>query len=172
MEIEYLLDPNSIPYPYLYIYLGLKFLCIGLSAFFVFIIFYSLATTSWIRFRFWENLLEFIMFRPYGSSKYAKEWKKIVKKMDTGIESEYKLAIIEADTLLDDMLKFMGYTEETTEKKVEKLTSIDISNINELREVRKVRNFVIQDPDYKLTEDKAREVLKVYEDSFKSLGFV
>jgi hypothetical protein len=112
------------------------------------------------------------MFRPYGSSKYAKEWKKIMKKMDTGIESEYKLAIIEADTLLDDMLKFMGYTEETTEKKVEKLTSIDISNINELREVRKVRNFVIQDPDYKLTEDKAREVLKVYEDSFKSLGFV
>ncbi len=170
--MEYLIDPSLIPYPYLYIYLGARVLFIGLSVFFVFIIFYSLATTSWVRFRFWEDIVEFVMFKPYGSNKYAKEWKKILKKIDTGIESEYKLAVIEADALLDDMLKFMGYTEETTEEKVERLTSIDIANINELREVRKTRNSIIQEPDFKLTEDNVREVLKVYETSFKSLGFL
>lgn len=171
--MEYLINPSLIPDPYIYIYFGLKYLCIGLSIFFIFIILYSLITTNWIRLRFWENLVEFVMFRSYGSSKYAKEWKKILKKLDTGVESEYKLAIIEADTLLDDMLNFMGYTEETTtEAKVGKLTSVDVANINELREARKIRNSIIQDPNFQLTEDNAREVLKVYEASFKGLGFL
>lgn len=170
--IQYLSDPGLIPQPYFQVIFVLKVLSILISIILVVIISYVIASTNWLKFRAMEDLNEFIKFEPYGSDKYVKEWKKIMKRFDTGIEAEYKLAIIETDTMLGDILERMGYNEETIEKSLNKVTSAEIPNIDDLKEARRIRNGVIHDPDYQLSKEKAKEVMDVYQESFRSLGIV
>ncbi len=170
--IEFLLDPNLIPAPYSQVIFGLKIFFIILTLALSGLIVYILISSNWLKFRATENVNEFVKFEPYGSDKYVKEWKKMMKRLDTGIEAEYKLAIIETDTMLGDILRQMGYDEETTEKSLNKVTSVEIANIDQLKEARRIRNSVVHDPDYQLSKDKAREVMEIYQESFRSLGIV
>ncbi len=170
--IDYLIDPSLIPNPYLQVLTVVKVLSIIFLIFLVILIIFVLVTTKWFKFRVTEDVTEFVKFKPYGSDKYAKEWKKIIKRLDSGIEAEYKLAIMEADAMLDEILQRLGYTEETTEQKLSNVGSVEINNIEELKEARKVRNGVIHDPDYQLSKDKAKEVMNVYEGAFKNLSLL
>lgn len=170
--IQYLLNPGLIPEPYSQLIFTLKIIFVLISIIFLGIIFYTIVSTNWLKYRAIEDIDEFIKFQPYGSDKYVKEWKKVKKRLDTGIEAEYKLAIIEIDTMLGEILKRMGYDDETIEKRLNKVTSIEISNIDALKEARKVRNGVIHDPDYQLSKEKAKEVMDVYQESFRSLGIL
>ncbi len=170
--IEYLLQPKLIPSPYFGIMIGFKIFFILISFILLGIIVYILISSNWLKFRATEDLNEFIKFEPYGSDKYIKEWKKIMKRFDSGIEAEYKLAIIETDSMLGEILQRMGYDEPTIEKNLNKITAVEIPNIDDLKEARRVRNGVVHDPDYQLSKEKSKEVMDIYQESFRSLGIV
>ncbi len=170
--IEFILDPSLIPAPYSQVIFGLKIVFIIVTLALSALIAYILISSNWLKFRATEDISEFVKFEPYGSDKYVKEWKKIMKRLDTGIEAEYKLAIIETDAMLGEILRQMGYDEETTEKSLSRVTSVEIPNIDQLKEARRIRNSVVHDPDYQLSKEKAKEVMETYQESFRSLGIV
>ena len=170
--IQYLLNPGLIPPPYSQVILVLKIIFILASIALLGVISYTIASTNWLKFRAMEDINEFIKFKAYGSDKYIKEWKKIMKRIDSGIEAEYKLAIIEIDIMLGEILQRMGHNEGTIEKNLDKMTLIEVPNIDTLKEARKIRNGVIHDPDYQLSKEKAKEVMDVYQATFRSLGII
>jgi len=136
---------------------------------FLFITFIFLLKATWLKRRFLEDFVEFGTYRPFGAKKIFKKWDKITKKLASGEESEYKLAIIEADNLLDDTLGKMEYKGETLEEKLEQLGLIILPNIEKVYQVHKIRNNVVYDPDYQLTLDQTKEALEIYEKAFRDL---
>jgi len=137
-------------------------------AFLIGIIFFLIKST-WLRRLIIEDLSEFFTYRPYGAKKIYKTWMKIMARADTGLESEYKLALIEADSMLDDTLKRMGYAGETVGERLEKINSAILPNIEEVWQAHKTRNNIVHDPDYKLTLDEAKKNLSIYEQAFREL---
>jgi len=132
-------------------------------------IIFVLAKTSWLK-RIWIwDLVEFFSFRPYGVRKVVKDWAKITGRLETGLESEYKLAVIEADSMLNDILKRMGFGGETLGERLEKLTAATLPNLEQIWEAHKIRNNIVHDPDYRLTLDEARKVLGIYEQALRDL---
>ncbi|TET84150.1 MAG: hypothetical protein E3J36_02145 [Candidatus Nealsonbacteria bacterium] len=132
-------------------------------------IIFALAKTSWLK-RLWIwDLVEFFSFRPYGVRKVVKAWAKITARLETGLESEYKLSVIEADSILNDILKRMGFGGETLGERLEKLTAATLLNLKQIWEAHKIRNNIIHDPDYRLTLDEARRVLDIYEQALRDL---
>jgi hypothetical protein len=135
---------------------------------FGFIIF-ALVKTSWLKKICILDLVEFLSFRPYGVRKVVKAWAKITGRLEVGIESEYKLAVIEADSILNDILKRMGFGGETLGERLEKLTVATLPNLEQIWEAHKIRNNIVHDPDYRLTLDEARRVLSIYEQALRDL---
>ncbi len=132
-------------------------------------IIFALAKTSWLK-RLWIwDLVEFFSFRPYGVRKVVKAWAKITARLETGLESEYKLAIIEADSMLNDILKRMGFDGETLGERLERLTAATLPNLKQIWEAHKIRNNIVHDPNYRLTLDEARRVLDIYEQALRDL---
>jgi len=84
-------------------------------------------------------------------------------------EAEYKLALIEAGKILDDILKKMGYGEKSLSDKLRHLSSSHVSNLEELLKVNEICQNVIRDPDYKLNKEKAEEIINILEKSLKDL---
>ena len=158
---------SIITSPTFLFYLKIAFIVIG--AFFLLSTILLLLKNSWLKRRFLENWTEFLVYRPFGVKKTFKQWAKVLKRLDTGKEADYKLAVIEADGLLNDILKKMGYEGETMAKILEQLDANILPNIEQIWKVHKIRNNVVHDPDYELNLEQARKILGIYEKSFRTL---
>jgi len=151
------------------ILLFLKILCIVIFLFFLVIIFHSLRRSSWLKYRLFQDMVEFLTYRPYGVKKIVKIWSKIKGRLELGVESEYKLAVIEADSMLNDILEKMGFKGETLGNRLKQVTTDILPSIEEVGEAHKIRNNIVHDPDYKLTLDQAQKALEIYEQALRDL---
>jgi len=151
----------------IFFYFRLSFIAIFI--FFLLGIFMLLLKASWLKRRFLEDISEFSTNKPFGAKKPLKGWIKITKKLESGKESEYKLAIIEADNLLNNIFEKMGYKGETIEVKLKKLGPTILPDIDKIYQAHKVRNNIVYDPDYQLTLDQAKKAIDIYEKAFRDL---
>jgi hypothetical protein len=130
---------------------------------------WALIKTTWLRRYILWDAQEFLTYHPYGVKKLYKSWQKIKVRLESGLESEYKLAVMEADSLLDEVLKNLGIAGDTLGEKLEKVTEATLPNLSQLAEIRKVRNNIVHDPGYRLSLDEARSAIDVYEKSLTDL---
>jgi len=152
--------------------LVLKVIFIFISLVLFLFIIYFITKTRWFKFRFLETFSEFFTYKPLGSKKITKQWQKIKILLESGLESNYKLAIIEADSLLEENLKKLGYPGETMDEILEKISANIISNIEEVRQAHRIRNNIIHDLDYKLELGETQKIIAIYERSLVSLGLL
>lgn len=143
-----------------------------LSLFFFIIVLSLFLKTNWKKYAFIEDAVHFFFFRPYGIKKFTKSWQKIAKKLKSGDESEYKLAIIEADEILNDILEKVGYSGETLEEKIDKVSLVVISNKEEILEAHKVRSSIVYNPNYKVELEEAKKLLEIYRKALTDLGML
>jgi len=111
----------------------------------------------------WQDVTEFFTFKAYGTRKTFKKWNKIKGKLELPSESEHKLAIIEAESLLDDILKRIGFPGQTVGERLKQITPVQLSNIEEIWEAHKIRNNIVHDPDYRLSQEETKKALEIYE---------
>lgn len=136
------------------------------------IIIFTLLRTHYLQWLFVQDFVQFFTMKPYGAKRITRQWNKIAGRLKAGIESEYKLAIIEADDLMDASLKKMGYVGQTLEEKLGKLTSATLPSIEQVYEVHRLRNDIVHDPDYRLALDEAQKTLDVYHRAFQDLNIL
>ena len=165
--LEFLSKINSSELQDSIIWIKALFLLVILG--FVWIIIIGLTRTPYLKLSVYGDAMELLTYRPYGFPKMRRRWQKIMRRLDTGNESEYKLSIIEADGLLDDMLKKMNLPGETVDDRVQRITPLMIENVAELKTAHQTRNSIVYDPDYRLSASEAKRVLLVYQRTFEEL---
>lgn len=143
-------------------FMAISFVLVGMIIFF-------LSRTHYLEWLFIQDAAQFFTMRPLGAYKITKQWNKIVGRLEAGSEPDYKLAVIEADDMLESSLKKMGYDGQTLEEKLGKLSSATLKNIDQLYEVHRLRNNIVHDPDYRLTLDEAKKSMDVYAQAFRNL---
>lgn len=147
--------------------LVLKFLFIFSSLLLIGFIILALIKTTWLKRLIIWDLEEFLTYRPFGLRKVERDLQKIKTKLETEMESEWKLAVIEADKILDDILSKMDIGGTSLGERLNKLNTDSLPNVEEVKEAHKIRNNIIHDPTYKLSLEEAKRVISIYE---KTLG--
>jgi len=140
-------------------------LSLALSGFIIFALF----RTLWLKRLILWDLQEIVTYRPFGVRRIVGEWSKTRARLDTGMESEYKLAIIEADSIIDDILSKMGFGGASLGERLEKLTAVSLPNLEELKAAHMTRNNIVHDPNYRLSLDEARQAIAIFEKSLTDL---
>jgi len=146
-----------------------KILFIFFSLLFLGFIIFALLKTTWLKRLIIWDLQEFLTYRPFGVTKIVGKWQRIKKRLETGMESEAKLAIIEADSMLDGILDRMGFGGRTLGERLERLTAVSLPNIEEVKQAHKIRNSIVHDPTYKLDLEEAKKVISAYEKALTDL---
>jgi len=93
--------------------------------------------------------------------KTVKKWQKIEKKLATGSEANYKLAVLEADAILEEILQVLGNA-----------AGARITNFDQIQEAKKIKNKIIEDSGMKLPREEAGEIISIYAKALKDLGIV
>lgn len=138
-------------------------------AFFIAVI-YFLANSSYVKYQFLEDVVEFFSWQPYGLREIANRWRRIEKRVEEGIESELKLAVIEADDFLMQILEDRGVEGENFDELVKNAGKIMLPNMQEIIEAHEVRNSIVYNTDYKVDLGKIKKIMAVYESAIKNLG--
>lgn len=96
--------------------------------------------------------------------KLRVRWERVRKRMRSENQSDYKVAIIEGDNIIDDLIARMGYKGENFAERLDNINSGQIENIEELRLAHEVRNRIIHDENFILNKEEAQKVLGYFEE--------
>lgn len=95
--------------------------------------------------------------------KMKARWDKIRKKLASGNEAEYKVAIIEADNAIDDLIRRMGYKGENMLERLQDIPAGQLDKLDEIKDAHEIRNRIIHEEKFKVSRKDANEVLAKYE---------
>lgn len=149
---------------------AVKLVFIFFALFFLVAVIYFYINSTYLQYQFLQDAVEFFSWQPYGLRGINKRWKSIMKKTETGNESDYKLAVIEADDFLYQVLEERGYEGETFEELVNQAGKKALPNISDILRAHETRNLVVYNQDYNLSRDLAVKILADYEISIKNIA--
>lgn len=107
-----------------------------------------------------------------AKNKLLKRWEEIQRRMRTGNISQYKVAVLEADSVANEILGVAGYKGENLGEKLEAATHGQLSKPDELREAHDIRNRIIHERDFHVDRQLAESTIKIYEDLLRELEFI
>ena len=119
-----------------------------------------------------EKYIDVLGAAKFSKRRIIKGWKQIRRRLQKIDEAQYKLAIIEADKLLDEVLKLSGFKGETMADRLKQLNPNQLSNIDDVWQGHKIRNRIVHEPDFSLKQAEALYAIEIYEKALKEFGLL
>lgn len=142
---------------------------------FIMLIIYIYATIRWNEYLAVQAQLlrdeEALYDEYYRGVKPNNRLDEVIKHSASDEPSDWKLAIIEADIILDGLLKERGYAGNSLGERLRSITPAQLSSIDDAWEAHKVRNQIAHEgADFILTQRIANETINRYRRVFDEFG--
>ncbi|HXK37638.1 MAG TPA: hypothetical protein VJ579_01065 [Candidatus Paceibacterota bacterium] len=115
-----------------------------------------------------ESLFDWVKTAPIKNPK----WERIEKLAASMNASDWRIAILEADSILDDIIKKMGYPGETMGERMEAIPESAFPYLQEAWRVHKLRNVLAHEGDYDLQKGEMEDAIDAYHLIFKEAGYL
>ena len=106
---------------------------------------------------------------PASGGASPSKWQEITRHLESTREAEWKFSIIEADKLVDDILKQAGFLGDTMGERLVNIDKSQLLSLGGLWEAHKIRNKLVHDTNYFLRYAEARQAIKLYEEALREL---
>lgn len=102
-----------------------------------------------------------------------KRWQNVIKRMSSPNEGDWRLAIIESDIILNEMLGRMGYHGEGIAEKLKQVEKSDFQTVESAWEAHKIRNEIAHGgSDYHLSRRDAERAINLFKEVFEEFYFI
>ncbi len=106
-----------------------------------------------------------------GEGARQDRFKELQDHVNSSNPNDWKLAIIEADIILDDLLKKQGYAGASLGERLRGMSPGNLASLDDAWQAHKVRNQIAHEgADFVLTQRVAAETIVRYERVFRELG--
>ncbi|MFA6095584.1 MAG: hypothetical protein WC767_01965 [Candidatus Paceibacterota bacterium] len=105
---------------------------------------------------------------PEQDTSLNEKWLKVQEHIKSENPSDWRLAIIEADIMLDEMLEKRGYQGDSLGEKLKSIDKSDMLTLQDAWEAHKVRNQIAHaGSDFQLNEREAKRVIDLFQKVFE-----
>ncbi len=102
-----------------------------------------------------------------------RKWKMVQDHINGENPAEWRLAILESDVMLEEMLDSMSYRGETLADKLKSIEKSDFRTIDLAWEAHKIRNAIAHEgSDFLITKREAQRIIGLYEKVFKEFYYI
>lgn len=101
---------------------------------------------------------------------YAEPWERIRRSANSIREADWKLAVIEADKLVDTALQSKGFAGETMGERLMLIQPSQLNSLQNLWDAHKLRNLLVHETRYELKHDQALAAINAFERVLRELG--
>ena len=100
-------------------------------------------------------------------------WKRVLEHTHSNNPADWRLAIIEADVMLDELLRNLGYPGEGVGEMLKGVDSTDMLTLDNAWEAHKVRNRIAHSgSDFELNERETKRVISLFESVFREFRYI
>lgn len=105
--------------------------------------------------------------------KGNEKWRKVIEHLNSPNPANWRLAILEADIMLDEALTAKGYTGDSIGDKLKTVDPSDMLTLQLAWEAHLVRNRIAHSgSDFELNEREAKRVIALFEKVFKEFQII
>jgi len=98
-----------------------------------------------------------------------KQWKVIEKLLTESYQSSWKLAVLQAEGIVTKTLRQLGFLGETFTQQLQELQKQGYRNLNILEGLHQVRERIVNDKNFSLSLDIAKEIVTTYQKFWKEI---
>jgi hypothetical protein len=110
--------------------------------------------------------------RGEGVSKNER-WLKILDYVTSSVPSDWKLSILEADSMLDTLLENLNFKGENMGERLKNADRDKFQGLTLAWEVHNIRNKIAHEgPNFELSDREAKRVIAIYEQIFREFGYI
>lgn len=100
-------------------------------------------------------------------------WVKVLKNLESSNEGDWRMAIIDADKILDTLTDQLGLQGESLGEKLKSADRDRFKNLNQAWEAHNVRNRIAHEgTNFELTKREADRTIALYEKVFQEFGYI
>lgn len=111
--------------------------------------------------------------KPKTEDPSNRRWANIQSLIQSYNMNDWKQAIIEADTILDEMLDKMGYKGQSIGDKLKQIEPSDFLTLNQAWEAHKVRNRIAHSgTNFTLSKNEAERIIGLYREIFQEFFYI
>lgn len=99
-------------------------------------------------------------------------WQEVMRKIQSESPADWNLAVIQADSILDGVLKDMGLSGETMGERLQQLNLSSLAALNDVWEAHKTRNRIVHETEPVLAYQEARRAVMLFEKALRELGYL
>ncbi|PSO46944.1 MAG: hypothetical protein BRC24_00325 [Parcubacteria group bacterium SW_4_46_8] len=108
-----------------------------------------------------------------GEDTENERWQEVLSYAASDDEELWRLAVIEADVMLDDMLEAAGYPQEELGAKLRNVERSAFRTIDQAWEAHKLRNVIAHEgSSYNLTKREVQQAMEQYRQVFNEFGYI
>lgn len=115
-----------------------------------------------------DELFKWVNDKP----KTNPRWEKIESLSRSSSQSDWKMAILEADSMLDELTKSLGVSGDNMGERMLNLNTSVFPFLDEAWRVHKLRNIIAHETSYDLQRGEMEDAIDGYSLIFKSMNFV
>ncbi len=119
-----------------------------------------------------EHLFEVFGKANKFKTRIIKGWKEIRRRLKSGKPDDLKLAVVEADKILDDILRLAGYAGRDLDECLEQMPANQFSNFEELKQAHKFSVRIVNEPGFVISLDEAKTIIGTYKKAFQELNLI
>lgn len=109
---------------------------------------------------------------PPATAKIQKPWDEVAQKIESSNPSDWHLAVIRADSILDAVLKGTGLAGETMGERLKQLDRSRLASLDAVWEAHKLRNRIAHDTDRVLSYQEAKRAVMLFGEGLRELGYL
>lgn len=153
---------------YIFYFYVFGFIC---SFIFLILIMYYLTKTHYIRNQIYD-VVDAVQAKHILRRRILRAWKTIKERLRSEDSAQCKLALIEADRMLNDVFVMAGLEGGNLDERLARMDSSQLSNYQEVVAVHAMAMRAFSDPSFSLTPGEADAAILIYKRAFQELGLV
>ena len=132
---------------------------------------YIIDKTNWFR-NHMDRLQGTVLKTDISKKRAERAWENAEKHFFAGNDNDLKVALLEADKILDDALRNAGIIGTNIGDRLKKIKPEQLPNIDDVWQAHKLRNQLAHESDFVLKRDLAERALGIYKKALESLGAI
>jgi len=132
---------------------------------------YFMIKTGWLPLRI-DRVRDVILKSNLPKKYTVRGWKNVRHHYYRGTDADLKLAVIEADKLLDEALKAAGLKGNNLGERLKGADETDLPNLRDVWEAHKLRNRLVHEPNFEINREVAEKALAIYRKTLRNLGIL
>lgn len=149
----------------------IQFISLFISGILLFFVIYFLVKINIIGEEI-EHYLGVVSGADISKRRTLKAWKQIQKRLKIKKESQLKLAILEADQILNEILRMSGYQGRNLGERLSQIMPAQLCNIEEVKQAHKLKNRIVSEPDFSIAPNEAEMIIEIYKKAFRELNLI